>query len=130
MVNSVEVNSELMNSINNEVKQIVANLLQIDVNELEVDTPFLEMGADSLVLMEAINNIQDRFHVKIPIRDLFGELGTLNAVVDYIVKQQANSAFAPGEQPEAKQAPLHAMAEQTPQSFVPIQVAEPDHSYL
>ncbi len=130
MLNTVEVNSKLMNSINNEVNKIVANLLQIDVNELEEDTPFLEMGADSLVLMEAINNIQDRFQVKIPIRDLFGELGTLNAVVDYIVQQQANSAFAPGEEPEAKQAPLHAMAQQTPPSFVPIQVAEPEHSYL
>ena len=130
MTTNSSINSDLVSSVGSEVKQIVANLIEVDVNALEEDTPFLEMGADSLVLIDAINKIQDRFHVKIPIRDLFGELGTLKAVVNYIINQQGNHAVAPVEQPEAE--PVPAIAEQTPtvsSPVAPVQLMKPGSIY-
>ena len=43
------------------------------------------MGADSLVLLDAINTIKDRYGVAIPVRALFEEL-TLEAVIAFVVE--------------------------------------------
>ncbi len=63
---------------------IVASLLQTDPNEIDIYASFLEMGADSLVLVEAIQTIKNTFGIKITIRQLFEELTTINALATYI----------------------------------------------
>ncbi|WP_414561750.1 aminotransferase class III-fold pyridoxal phosphate-dependent enzyme [Anabaena sp. CCY 9613] len=63
---------------------IVAKLLKSDPEAIDIDAPFLEMGADSIVLVEAIHDIENSFGIKISIRQLFEELTTLTALADYI----------------------------------------------
>jgi iturin family lipopeptide synthetase A len=63
---------------------IVAKLLKTDPEEVSADAPFLEMGADSIVLIDAIRQIENTFGIKISIRQLFEELTTLNALASYI----------------------------------------------
>ncbi|WP_332959592.1 non-ribosomal peptide synthetase/type I polyketide synthase, partial [Microcoleus sp. AR_TQ3_B6] len=71
----------------------MANLLQADPSAIEVDAPFTEMGADSLVLMEAVRAIENAFGIKVTIRQLFEELATTNALATYI-DQTLPPAFA------------------------------------
>ncbi len=52
------------------------------------------MGADSLVLLDAINTIKDRYGVAIPVRALFEELNTLDAVIGYVVEHAQPAASA------------------------------------
>jgi amino acid adenylation domain-containing protein len=67
-----------------ELRSIIANLLKSDPEEVDVHAPFLEMGADSIVLVDAIRHIENTFGIKIAIRQLFEELTTLNALASYI----------------------------------------------
>ena len=66
---------------------IVAKLLGSDPTLLDPHTPFLEMGADSLILLEAIRTIQATFQVPLAIRDLFENLMTLDILAAYIDQQ-------------------------------------------
>jgi acyl transferase domain-containing protein/acyl-CoA synthetase (AMP-forming)/AMP-acid ligase II len=63
---------------------IVANLLKSNPEEVDIYAPFLEMGADSIVLIDAIRNIENTFGIKISIRQLFEELTNLEALAIYI----------------------------------------------
>ncbi|MEG3959208.1 non-ribosomal peptide synthetase/type I polyketide synthase [Microcoleus sp. herbarium2] len=62
----------------------VADSLQADLSAIQVGTPLTEMGADSLVLMDAVQSIEKVFGIKVPIRQLFEELATINALATYI----------------------------------------------
>jgi amino acid adenylation domain-containing protein/non-ribosomal peptide synthase protein (TIGR01720 family) len=63
---------------------IIANLLKSNPEEVDIYSPFLEMGADSIVLIDAIRNIENTFGIKISIRQLFEELTNLEALAIYI----------------------------------------------
>lgn len=65
---------------------IVAELLQMRVDDVDPQSPFLEMGADSIVLVSAIRTIENRFGVKISIRQLFEDLTTIDALATHIVQ--------------------------------------------
>ena len=75
-----------------EIKAIIAGFLEADPAALDDSLPFLEMGADSLVLLDAINTIKDRYGVAIPVRALFEELNTLDAVIGYVVEHAQPAA--------------------------------------
>jgi amino acid adenylation domain-containing protein/non-ribosomal peptide synthase protein (TIGR01720 family) len=67
-----------------QLRQIVAKLLKSQPDEINISAPFLEMGADSIVLIDAIRQIENTFSIKISIRQLFEELTTLNSLANYI----------------------------------------------
>jgi amino acid adenylation domain-containing protein len=64
-----------------------AGLLKADLTDVDVNAPFLEMGADSLVLVEAVNYIERNFGLKIGIRQIFEELTTISLLANYIHEQ-------------------------------------------
>jgi natural product biosynthesis luciferase-like monooxygenase protein len=69
------------------LRTLVANLLKAEPSEVNIDAPFLEMGADSIVLVDAVNSIETTYGIKITIRQLFEELTTLNALANYLDEQ-------------------------------------------
>ncbi len=96
---------------------LIANLLRAAPSELDVQMPFLEMGADSLVLVEAVRLIEDHFGVKLEIRQFFEEITTIHALVDYLADRTtfgradtaATEALAPeSTEPVAQVTPAHA----------------------
>ena len=66
------------------LQPLMAHCLEMDLALVDIHTPFLEMGADSLVLLEAIQTIQTRFGVQLPIRLLFEEHTTLDALATFL----------------------------------------------
>ncbi|HHQ6537716.1 TPA: aminotransferase class III-fold pyridoxal phosphate-dependent enzyme [Serratia fonticola] len=90
-------------ALRGEIKTIIAGYLGAQPEDLDDDLPFLEMGADSLVLLDAINTIKDRYGVAIPVRSLFEELNTLDAVLHYVVEhtQQAEPTVSNNESRKA-----------------------------
>jgi amino acid adenylation domain-containing protein len=67
--------------------QTTATLLGTIPSEVDPQTPFLEMGADSIILLHAGHVIEDTYKVSISIRQLFEDLTTLDAIATYIVGQ-------------------------------------------
>ena len=70
----------------------IGGALELPAHEVETDVPFLEMGADSIVMVEAIAIIEQRYGVKLALRQFFEELSTLEAVATHIDTQLANAA--------------------------------------
>ncbi|WP_414753971.1 amino acid adenylation domain-containing protein [Anabaena sp. CCY 9910] len=74
---------ECQNTLAN-LRVIIADLLKCEPDEVDVKVPFLEMGADSIVLVDAIRQIENNFRIKITIRQLFEELTNLSVLANYI----------------------------------------------
>jgi len=71
------------------LQTLVGNLLQLSPADVNVHTPFLEIGADSIVMVEAVRRIENTYGVKIAIRQLFEELSTLDALAIYLAQNLA-----------------------------------------
>ncbi|QDE69384.1 non-ribosomal peptide synthetase [Myxococcus xanthus] len=87
-----------------ELRAVVALLLQAPPEKLDPRMSFLEMGADSLVLLDAIRNVEKRFGVKLAIRQLFEELTTLDALASHL-DQTLPASFALSPAPAAASVP-------------------------
>ncbi len=70
-----------------EIKELVAETLGTDVEELTEETSFSEdLNADSLDLFEMVMELEDKFDVKIPTEDL-EQIKTIGDVKKYIEEQ-------------------------------------------
>ena len=76
--------------------RLIAELLHVAPEEIEPQTAFLDMGADSIVLLDAVRRIEQMFGVKIPIRSFFEKLTNVALVADHL------DVHAPAEWAKAK----------------------------
>ncbi|NER48374.1 MAG: acyl carrier protein, partial [Symploca sp. SIO1A3] len=78
---------ERQEQILQEIRSQISELLGFnDSEQLDVNASLLEIGADSITVMQAITKIKDNYGVQISIRQFFEELTTLNALADYITQ--------------------------------------------
>ena len=87
------------------LKAVVAEFLHADAADVGETTPFLEMGADSLVLMDVIQSIEREYGVKLVIRNFFEDLSTLSALADYIDRVLLAAQPPPVSEPSPADAP-------------------------
>ncbi|HEU4322319.1 MAG TPA: amino acid adenylation domain-containing protein, partial [Roseiflexaceae bacterium] len=88
-------------AIRERVRGILVRFLEMDAADLSDQQPFLEIGADSIVLIQAIQTIQSTFGIEISIRQLFEQLNTLAALAKHIDAQLPPEAAAPAALPAA-----------------------------
>jgi|GEM_PF-132459 len=62
----------------------IGELIQADPASVSVEVPFLEMGADSIVLIEAVRLIEKQYGVKLAMRRFFEDLSTIGALAKHI----------------------------------------------
>ncbi|HEV7655224.1 MAG TPA: amino acid adenylation domain-containing protein [Mycobacteriales bacterium] len=72
------------------VRATLAEFLEMDQADLDPDESFLRLGADSVVLIQALQTIQERFGVEIPVAQLFEETNTLRRLTDFLTRQVAH----------------------------------------
>ena len=65
------------------VKEIIAEELALDLEEVTADATFDDLGADSLDIVEVVMAFEDEFDVAIPDEDA-EEIGTVQDAIDYI----------------------------------------------
>ena len=67
-----------------QIKEIVAESLNVEADTLTTDTSFKEdLGADSLDLFELVMALEDEYNVEIPAEELT-DLNTVGDVIDYL----------------------------------------------
>ncbi len=76
------------------IRAQVAGILRAEVAEINSHLPFLEMGADSLVMVEALRLIENEFGLKLTIRRLFEDLSTIDALAGHIDENLPTEAAA------------------------------------
>jgi glutamate-1-semialdehyde aminotransferase/acyl carrier protein len=62
----------------------LAELMEVSVAEIEVDQPLMHIGADSLVLMEAITFLEQRYQIRLKAGQVIEELDTLEKLAAHI----------------------------------------------
>lgn len=85
-----------------EVRQLVASLLAVDEAQVDCDAPFVEIGADSLMLMSAIQAVEDKYGISLTVNQLFDHAPTINALAAFIMHQRRDGA-QPVTAPQAPQ---------------------------
>lgn len=69
------------------LRSLMGNSLQLAPQQIDIHTPFLEMGADSLILIDVIAAIENAYKIKISIRQLFEDYRTIEALATYIAEK-------------------------------------------
>jgi len=72
-----------------------AELLHGDAHALDEDASFIELGADSLVLVDAVHRVGQRFGVPISVRQLFDEIPTPRTLAEYVAAQASTARLPP-----------------------------------
>ena len=73
-----------MVGIAKQLQESFSGLLQVPVEELDFRAPFVEMGADSLVIIDALNIIRDQFRVVLSFGEIFEKYTTIEALAAHI----------------------------------------------
>lgn len=76
--------SEARSAVVTELTTLLGQLFGINSEEIPRDVSLVEMGADSLFLLQASQAIRDKFGVKLPFRMMLEEYSTVAALADYI----------------------------------------------
>ncbi|WP_051614121.1 hybrid non-ribosomal peptide synthetase/type I polyketide synthase [Paenibacillus sp. UNC217MF] len=87
--------SNIRTSIMMEIKGIFAQLLNQDVARIDENLPLLEMGADSLILMDVIQKVKNKYGVTFSARDFFTEITSISKLCAAI------ESVMPHEEPPA-----------------------------
>ena len=96
-----------------ELTILTAGLLRTPVDEMDINAPFLEMGADSLVLMEAVRGVEKTFGVKVGIRQIFETHTNIAALARFIAEtmpEDRREALVARTPPAVSMAPAPAAA--------------------
>jgi len=80
----------LFEKILGELKIKLASLLKVPSESVRDDRTFLEMGADSLILVEYTNGLNLEYGLNLSLHQLFEDLSTLNALAGFINENQRN----------------------------------------
>ncbi|HEY4045359.1 MAG TPA: amino acid adenylation domain-containing protein, partial [Acidobacteriaceae bacterium] len=66
------------------LRSSIGMLTQVDPQNIDVDMPLLNLGVDSIVLIEAAHLIEKRHGAKLPMRRFFDDLSTVRMLADYL----------------------------------------------
>ncbi|WP_010494699.1 non-ribosomal peptide synthetase [Paenibacillus elgii] len=76
-------------SVRISLMQMIRNVSQLDMDELQPQTHFLELGLDSIILTQVRHGIKDTFGLDIPMNSFFESLTNLELLTDYIAQHTA-----------------------------------------
>ncbi|MBJ9975371.1 aminotransferase class III-fold pyridoxal phosphate-dependent enzyme [Pseudomonas sp. S75] len=75
-----------------ELVEVFAQAFGLPADELDMDAPLTEIGADSLQLFEVLAPIQHQFGVKLSVKQFFAELQTIRQLHDHLQAQAPGQA--------------------------------------
>jgi acyl transferase domain-containing protein/glutamate-1-semialdehyde aminotransferase len=77
--------------------EIIATTMRVNPDDVNVDESLIDLGADSLVLLNAVQIIKDTYNVSIPISEVFKDLNTLRKIAHFIVDQTPADTTSPAQ---------------------------------
>ncbi|HYR11832.1 MAG TPA: acyltransferase domain-containing protein, partial [Longimicrobium sp.] len=87
------------------LKSVFASLTGIPADQIDAAVPFLELGAESIVLLQVVRTIQDEYGVELSMRQLFGDLSTIGQLAAHVARTSDRlAAPAPAPAPAASPA--------------------------
>jgi amino acid adenylation domain-containing protein/non-ribosomal peptide synthase protein (TIGR01720 family) len=129
--NNITLQTMQRTKILSQLRSLIAKVFLLSPSEVKAHVHWLEMGADSILLMESVRNIENTYGIKIAIRQLFEDLSTLDALATYIdqnLSPEFDGADSPLTEPETAVQPQQlnrsALAEPTMSARLETEVAK------
>ncbi|AQU69570.1 non-ribosomal peptide synthetase [Streptomyces niveus] len=91
-----------------ELRTIVASRFKMAAEDLDAHVPFLEMGADSLLLLSILQPLEERYGCKLSMRQFFKEFQTLDELADYLAVNADRQRLPSAGSPAAEASPVTA----------------------
>jgi amino acid adenylation domain-containing protein len=91
-----------LDGIRQQLVDIVAELLHSEPGRVDPDVHLIELGADSLLIVQAMRRIEQAFGVTLTVRQLFEELTTISRIAAYLAETLPES---PQPEPAQQLAP-------------------------
>ena len=119
-----------LDSVKAKLKSLLLDLSGFDLEELDQSATFLELGFDSLFLIQFSQAIKKGFKVKVSFRQLIEQIPTPTALIQHLAEKASDDVLpaAPAAQPAAPvpapSAPQAAPSQPAPQP-VPMQPIQP-----
>jgi acyl transferase domain-containing protein/glutamate-1-semialdehyde aminotransferase/surfactin synthase thioesterase subunit len=66
------------------LRALIAELLSTEPERVDVDAPLVDMGADSLVLVEGLQRVERELGVRVALREVFEGLSTIRALGNHV----------------------------------------------
>lgn len=80
------MDSTAMGNLEKEIRAIVAEILEIDENNINPDAKFVEeLGMDSMMALEILASVEKKYKIKIP-EEYLTKITTLNSIVEITKK--------------------------------------------
>ncbi|HEX4462348.1 MAG TPA: aminotransferase class III-fold pyridoxal phosphate-dependent enzyme, partial [Polyangia bacterium] len=105
------------------LKEIFGAMSGLAHDDIATDVSFLELGADSLLMVQSSQAIHDRFGVTIPVRFIVEENPTIAALADFIDQALPKPAPAVAVAPPASIAPVAITALAALPAIAPLAVS-------
>jgi glutamate-1-semialdehyde aminotransferase/acyl carrier protein len=86
-------------SIERELVKLFAAAFGLAENEMNIATPLVEMGADSLLLFDVADALRRRYGVRLTVRQFFADIPTIGKVAEYLSRSGAESRRDTPEEP-------------------------------
>ena len=77
--------------------QYFALMLRVPVSQVRTDISVLELGADSIMLVEAQRWLREKFNCDIEVRKFFDDLNSIGAIAAYLDQQELQSSTSESE---------------------------------
>ena len=81
-----------LKQIKSELMDYFAATLRLPLHQIDTDAHVLELGMDSIMLVEAQRWLQNRFGCLIEVPQFFDELNTINRLASYLANAQTSSS--------------------------------------
>ena len=104
-----------------QLKQLLINLSGLDLAGVPASTSLLELGFDSLFLSQIALGVSRKFGVKITVRQLLRDLGTMEALAAHLARERPPVAAAPESAPAIIPKKPEAVAAAAHGPFRPVQ---------
>ncbi|NBD10811.1 aminotransferase class III-fold pyridoxal phosphate-dependent enzyme [Corallococcus silvisoli] len=112
---SIETSSnDAVSRITDSVLREVAYCLKQAPGNIDPHLPFADMGADSLILLEVLQEINARFHVSLTVLEIYERVNTIAKVARHIHEQGASVEPQVATEPEVAALPELSVANLTP----------------
>lgn len=90
-----------------------------DLTSVPADTPFFDLGADSLLMINVLREIEQEHHVKITMRELFDETGTPRLLAELVAARLPRQPGRPQQPQQPGTVPRPAAAPAPPPAPAP-----------
>jgi iturin family lipopeptide synthetase A len=87
------------NSVLDNLKTVIAGVYETDNSEVDTQVSFLEMGMDSISIIQVKQLVKNSYGFEVPVDRLFSDIANLDKLADFIVTQMPADIPAPAVAP-------------------------------